>query len=64
VCDTGKVCFDGQYVPSNSTILQNLPSNACLNNPCLNGGSCNPVFKFFICTCPQAFTGQKCETQV
>ena len=51
--------------------------NLCKPNPCKNGGTCVPLSvscdgnsaacnpsKNFICKCPLAFTGDKCETPV
>ncbi|CAF2134992.1 unnamed protein product, partial [Rotaria magnacalcarata] len=37
-------------------------SNACQNNPCLNGGSCqNLSGGYFGCICSSAYTGTRCE---
>lgn len=36
----------------------------CYSNPCLNGGTCKNTEKSFTCTCPSAFTGDRCEKEV
>ncbi|XP_044193953.1 hyaluronan-binding protein 2-like isoform X2 [Thunnus albacares] len=42
--------------PSDST-------NNCDPNPCLNGGLCDTVLNGgFICSCPEPYTGKKCQT--
>lgn len=37
----------------------------CKSNPCQNGGICNVILSNqpqFNCTCPEEFTGSKCQT--
>ena len=36
--------------------------NACVSNPCLNGGTCSSVNSQYTCTCNANFTGSNCET--
>ncbi|KAM4623437.1 hyaluronan-binding protein 2-like [Polymixia lowei] len=37
-------------------------SSTCDPNPCLNGGSCEPGSNSdFICSCPEPYTGKKCQ---
>lgn len=41
-------------------------NRCCQNNPCLQGGTCQeicePTTVRFNCSCPPAYTGQRCET--
>ncbi|XP_046580441.1 matrilin-3-like [Haliotis rubra] len=37
--------------------------DACVNNPCLNNGTCVANKGEFICTCPPGFKGIECETE-
>lgn len=40
-------------------------SDACVPNPCLNGGTCRPTEDgTFKCDCPPGYTGDTCETNV
>ena len=41
------------------TYCQN--SNACNNNPCMNGGTCQPTSSGYICLCQNFFKGTNCE---
>ncbi|XP_045606692.2 protein eyes shut homolog [Procambarus clarkii] len=34
---------------------------ACGSQVCLNGGTCTPVGDTFVCTCPQEYTGARCQ---
>jgi hypothetical protein len=36
--------------------------NACLNNPCLNGATCQSNGNSYTCTCPQFYSGTNCQT--
>ncbi|XP_034328389.2 uncharacterized protein [Magallana gigas] len=49
--------MDYCHVPSCDSI-------PCYSNPCLNGGTCKNTEKSFTCTCPSAFTGDRCEKEV
>ncbi|XP_072013269.1 uncharacterized protein [Amphiura filiformis] len=44
------------------TVTVNQPSTACSPNPCSNGGTCNSVGNSFTCSCPDGFTGNRCQT--
>lgn len=37
--------------------------NECLNNPCLNNGSCVNQIGGYLCKCPKNFFGSQCETK-
>ncbi|XP_048845380.1 protein crumbs homolog 1-like [Brienomyrus brachyistius] len=36
-------------------------ADACVPNPCLNGGVCLDLFNLFSCTCPSGWMGPRCE---
>ncbi|XP_032388294.1 protein crumbs homolog 1 [Etheostoma spectabile] len=38
-----------------------ISDNACVVNPCLNGGVCYSIWDDFICNCPPNTAGQRCE---
>ncbi|KAK6179269.1 hypothetical protein SNE40_011671 [Patella caerulea] len=40
---------------------QQLPINACFDNPCINGGTCVPKFVAFTCKCPPGYGGIVCD---
>lgn len=47
-------------------LLPTVPSLACPDEPCLNGGMCHPLFMpsgatAFFCNCPLHYTGRLCE---
>jgi hypothetical protein len=35
--------------------------NACINNPCLNGGTCQTQGNQYICFCAQYYSGATCQ---
>ena len=37
-----------------------LDKNECLDNPCLNGATCNNIIGSYYCTCPPGFKGPLC----
>ncbi|XP_026886754.2 protein crumbs homolog 2b [Electrophorus electricus] len=37
---------------------------ACMVQPCLNGGKCQLKWNDFVCSCPLNYTGKTCETRV
>ncbi|XP_076859555.1 protein crumbs homolog 2b [Brachyhypopomus gauderio] len=37
---------------------------ACMAQPCLNGGECQLKWNDFVCSCPLNYTGKTCETRV
>ncbi|KAI8498317.1 transmembrane receptor protein tyrosine kinase [Branchiostoma belcheri] len=52
-------CADGREGPSCQQV--SVP-DACSNNPCLNGGTCQVTQDSFSCTCAGDFTGATCDT--
>jgi len=32
------------------------------NNPCLNGGICQPMLAAYVCKCPVQYSGHHCES--
>ncbi|XP_078532937.1 protocadherin Fat 4 [Lissotriton helveticus] len=39
-----------------------VPPGECASSPCLNGGICEPgAHSGFSCSCPESFTGKRCE---
>ena len=43
-------------------LFYNLKVNACFNNPCLNGATCQTSGSAYVCICPAQFTGVNCQT--
>ena len=39
-------------------------TNACLSNPCMNGGTCHTVVNMFQCECDLGSIGVNCETSM
>ena len=61
-----KVCYQGSCMnsdlvlgPENENIKNSLLEYNCTVNPCLNGGTCVPVSLYFVCQCPNAYTGKE-----
>ncbi|KAB0800392.1 hypothetical protein PPYR_06132 [Photinus pyralis] len=59
----GKVCelevYENPCLPPNCST-----DTVCINNPCLNGGTCNPLSNSYNCTCSQGYTGANCDTDI
>ena len=59
------MCFEGSCLDSELVLgpsqIENLENSLlqynCTTNPCLNGGTCVPISLYFLCECPNAFTG-------
>ena len=43
-------------------ILNKKDSNACSNNPCLNGATCQTNGNSYYCNCPSGYSGSNCQT--
>jgi len=39
----------------------NYLDNACYNNPCLNGATCQSFGKSYTCNCAQSYSGTNCQ---
>ena len=51
------------YIPrANVTTMCYISSDACLSNPCQNGGTCISNKKIFTCSCPSGYIGDTCHT--
>lgn len=37
-----------------------ITEDACVNSPCLNGGTCITAGRSYYCICPEGITGYKC----
>ncbi|XP_060690334.1 pikachurin isoform X1 [Hemiscyllium ocellatum] len=48
---------------STSVNLENA-DHPCVNNPCVNGGSCRPHHSAFECDCPLGFDGLQCQKAI
>ncbi|XP_070183825.1 neurogenic locus notch homolog protein 1-like isoform X5 [Littorina saxatilis] len=57
-CGVDKWCISGECVLKNQSI------NECASNPCLNSGTCIDEIVYFSCTCPEGYTGTRCETNI
>lgn len=42
--------------------INNQP-NPCASSPCENGGSCSTRYSTFYCSCPEGFSGLRCELE-
>ncbi|CAH1777875.1 unnamed protein product, partial [Owenia fusiformis] len=51
-------CCDNQYTGNRCEVF----FNYCISQPCLNGGTCNPIVGGYTCTCLIDYTGTHCET--
>ncbi|XP_072050093.1 uncharacterized protein [Amphiura filiformis] len=38
--------------------------NPCVSNPCFNGGTCTGSDGSYVCTCPQQYTGPRCNIEI
>ena len=36
--------------------------NECMTFPCKHGGQCDDLVNDFVCSCPEAWEGKRCET--
>ncbi|KAF5299346.1 hypothetical protein FQA39_LY02519 [Lamprigera yunnana] len=58
----GRICelevYENPCVPPNCST-----DTVCINNPCLNGGTCNPLTNSYNCTCPPGYTGNLCNSK-
>ena len=64
---TGRKCeilVDQNPCQNNYCGNNNNQLNACSNNPCQNGGTCQVSGYNFICSCPINYTGVRCELYV
>lgn len=41
--------------------LYSIDEFECASNPCLNGATCMETFGSFYCSCPQGWTGPRCN---
>ncbi|KAL2083221.1 hypothetical protein ACEWY4_020994 [Coilia grayii] len=48
-------------IPGSLCDVRKLP---CLPNPCKNGGKCTETAEGYACTCPEAFLGPHCDTEL
>lgn len=46
------------------SIMVSLSRNDCDSRPCLNGGTCQNLYKSFACTCLPGWEGAVCEKDV
>ena len=46
----------------NFKIKKKLIDNACYNNPCLNGATCQTTGSSYTCTCTAFYSGTNCQT--
>ena len=49
----------------NQILFPNTTTDYCQETPgttCYNGGTCNPVFGGYTCTCTSSYKGEYCET--
>ena len=55
-----KICTF-KYINFKTIIILSLV-NACNNNPCLNGATCQSNGNSYTCTCAQFYSGTNCQT--
>lgn len=45
-------------------IVKMIQTDDCLNQPCLNGGTCFDLVAKYQCLCPNHFEGKNCENRI
>jgi hypothetical protein len=68
--DQDRLAFEtesGYLKLSSASVYQSrfdMTVQACLSNPCQNGGTCNPLYDSMTCTCAAGYSGSHCQTNV
>lgn len=63
--DSSRITVAHVFTFNGILILDSGSSNICATNPCLNGGSCQPIStNVYRCACAASYTGNRCETSL
>ena len=55
------VTLSDQTLDRHETLINDLSTDRCSSNPCINGGTCTNTVNNYICSCKHGIGGRNCE---